>query len=56
LFSLRADVEGEATAAGLARLLGNSIKPITVGPGLLTYQDQAKRLEFLRRWRKAAAQ
>jgi iron(III) transport system substrate-binding protein len=55
LFSLRADVEGEATAAGLARTLGNSIKPIAVGPGLLTYQDQAKRLEFIRRWRKAGA-
>ena len=55
LFSLRADVEGEATAAGLARVLGNSIKPIAVGPGLLTYQDQAKRVEFLRKWRKAQA-
>ena len=55
LFSLRSDVEGEATAAGLARTLGHSIKPIAVGPGLLTYQDQAKRSEFLRKWRKAGA-
>ena len=55
LFSLRDDVEGEATAAGMARALGSSVKPIVVGPGLLTYQDQAKRLEFMKKWRKAAA-
>ncbi len=55
LFSLRGDVEGEATAARLASMLGGSIKPIAVGPGLLTYQDQAKRLEFMRKWRKAGA-
>lgn len=55
LFSLRADVDGEATAAVLTRKLGNSIRPIVVGPGLLTYQDQAKRLEFIRRWRDAGA-
>jgi iron(III) transport system substrate-binding protein len=55
LFSLRSDVEGEATAAQLATSLGASLKPIAVGPGLLTYQDQAKRLEFIRRWQKAGA-
>ena len=55
LFSLRGDVDGEATAAGLARTLGSSIKPIVVGPGLLTYQDQAKRMEFIRKWHKAGA-
>jgi iron(III) transport system substrate-binding protein len=55
LFSLRDDVEGTATAAGIAQALGGSIKPIVVGPGLLTYQDQAKRLEFIRKWRKAVA-
>jgi iron(III) transport system substrate-binding protein len=55
LFSLRDDVEGEATAAGIAKALGGSIKPIVVGPGLLTYLDQAKRLEFMRKWRKAGA-
>ena len=53
LFSLRGDVEGEATAARLAKSLGESIRPIAVGPGLLTYQDQAKRVEFIRRWNKA---
>ncbi len=53
LFSLRADVEGEATAAALTKTLGGSIKPITVGPGLLTYLDQAKRLEFINKWQRA---
>ena len=55
LFSLRDDVQGMATAAGIAKVLGNSIKPIVVGPGLLTYQDQAKQVEFIRKWRKAGA-
>lgn len=53
LFSIRADVEGDATAAGLVRTLGSSIKPIPVGPGLLTYLDQAKRIDFINRWRRA---
>jgi iron(III) transport system substrate-binding protein len=55
LFSLRSDVEGETTGARLASTLGGSIKPIVVGPGLLTYQDQAKRLEFIRKWRHAGS-
>jgi iron(III) transport system substrate-binding protein len=54
LFSIRPDVEGEATAAGLVRTLGDSIKPIAVGPGLLAHLDQSKRLEFTRRWQSVA--
>lgn len=54
LFSIRRDVEGEATAAGLVRALGGSIKPIAVGPGLLTYLDQSKRIDFINRWRRAS--
>jgi iron(III) transport system substrate-binding protein len=53
LFSLRSDVEGETTAAALAQTLGVSMKPIAVGPGLLTYRDQAKRIEFIRKWQTA---
>jgi iron(III) transport system substrate-binding protein len=56
LFSIRADVEGEATAAGLTRRLGHSLKPIVVGPGLLTYLDKRKRTEFIRRWQSGAQQ
>lgn len=51
LYSLRSDVEGETTAAKLNKILGDSLKPIPVGPSLLAYLDQSKRLEFLRQWK-----
>lgn len=54
LFSIRTDVEGEATAAALARTLGARLKPIHVGPSLLVHVDRLKQIEFLRRWRAAA--
>ncbi|GLS03048.1 ABC transporter substrate-binding protein [Chitiniphilus shinanonensis] len=53
IYSLRSDVTGELTIAELTRQLGNSLKPIQVGPGLLVYLDQAKRLQFLKQWRQA---
>ena len=53
LFSIRSDVEGTTSAAGLAKELGQSLKPIPVGPSLLTYLDQSKRLEFLKEWQQA---
>src|SRR5207253_7983626 len=52
LGSIRADVEGEATLAGFTKQLGASLKPIPVGPELLTYLDQAKRLEFIKQWQQ----
>lgn len=55
LFSIRADVEGDATGAGLAKRLGGSAVPIVVSPGLLTYLDQAKRRDFIRKWNSAKA-
>jgi iron(III) transport system substrate-binding protein len=55
LFAVRDDVEGSSTARTLAKALGGSLRPIVVGPGLLAYQDQAKRVEFLRRWHRAAS-
>lgn len=55
LFSIRPDVEGETTAAALEKALGKSLKPIPVGPGLLVYLDQAKRLEFLKQWQRSLA-
>ncbi|MEW9900829.1 ABC transporter substrate-binding protein [Chitinivorax sp. PXF-14] len=54
LFSIRADVEGETSMAGLTKQLGASVKPIQVGTGLLVYLDQAKRLEFLKQWQQSA--
>ena len=53
LFSIRADVEGETSMAGLTKQLGDSLKPIPIGTGLLVYLDQSKRLEFLKQWQQA---
>ncbi len=55
LYSIREDVDGDTTAAGLKKELGAAVKPITIGPGLLTYLDQAKRLEFMKQWKSFAA-
>lgn len=55
LGSIRPDVEGELTIQGLTKTLGSALKPIQVGPGLLTYLDQAKRLEFIKQWQQTAA-
>ena len=53
LGSIRADVEGEMTAAGLSKTLGATLKPIPVGPELLGYLDQTKRLDFIKQWQQA---
>ena len=50
LGSIRADVDGEMTAAGLAKTLGATVKPIPVSDELLGYLDQTKRLAFLKQW------
>ena len=53
LFSIRDDVEGEATASALTKELGATLKPLPVGPALLEYLEQSKRLEFLKQWQQA---
>ncbi|HEX9445299.1 MAG TPA: ABC transporter substrate-binding protein [Candidatus Binatia bacterium] len=53
IYSLRDDVEGQATAANLTKELGKSLKPIEVGPDLLAALDKTKRLDFLKRWQEA---
>jgi iron(III) transport system substrate-binding protein len=53
LFSIRDDVKGETTAAALNEQLDGTLKPLPVGPSLLGYLDQAKRLEFLKQWQHA---
>ncbi len=52
LFAIRGGVPGEYTAAHLRGIAGEALRPITVGPSLLVYLDQAKRVEFLRRWER----
>jgi iron(III) transport system substrate-binding protein len=53
LFAIRPGVIGEATQTNLEKTLGKSLRQIHVGPGLLTYLDQSKRLDFLRKWQQA---
>lgn len=53
LGSIRPDVQGEGTAATLSKTLGQSLRPIAVGPTLLEHLDQGRRLDFLNRWQKA---
>jgi iron(III) transport system substrate-binding protein len=53
LFSIRSDVDGETSMVGLQKQLGDSLKPVPIGAGLLVYLDQAKRLEFMKRWQQA---
>ncbi|HEY6200677.1 MAG TPA: ABC transporter substrate-binding protein [Candidatus Binatia bacterium] len=53
IYALRDDVEGQATAANLTKEMGKALKPIEVGPDLLTALDKTKRLDFLKRWQEA---
>jgi len=56
LFSLRTDVAGDNSATALAKTLGQSVRPIPLGPDLLAWlSDQSKRLAFLRQWQQAIA-
>jgi iron(III) transport system substrate-binding protein len=53
LYSLRDDVEGEATVKKVQAAIGDKARPVPIGPELLTNLDQTKRLEFLKRWQAA---
>lgn len=53
LYSLRTDIRGDATAAGLRAVARGPLIPIRLGPGLLVYLDKLKREDFLNRWRRA---
>lgn len=53
LYAIRTDVAGETSAASLTKELGDSLKPIQIGTGLLVYLDQSKRLAFLKQWQQA---
>ena len=46
-------IGGEVTAVALRAKVGDALRPIRVGPGLLVYLDRAKRQIFLKRWRRA---
>jgi len=53
LYSVRKDLNDSESGTALAAQLGEAVKPVTVGPGLLAFLDQAKRETFLRRWQKS---
>jgi iron(III) transport system substrate-binding protein len=53
LFSIRTDAGAGTAAALLRQRVDHAVRPITIGSGLLAYQDQAKQREFLRRWAAA---
>jgi iron(III) transport system substrate-binding protein len=53
LGSIRADVEGEMTMAGIQKTLGDKAKPIPVSTDLLPFLDPTKRLEFIKQWTAA---
>jgi iron(III) transport system substrate-binding protein len=53
VYSLRADVPGQITAAGLNKDLGKAIKPIDVNTDMLAGLEQTKRLDFMKQWKDA---
>ena len=53
LYSLRDDVTGEATVKRVTELVGDKARPIAIDRDLLTNLDEAKRLEFLKKWQAA---
>lgn len=53
LYSLRSDVDGEATLKGVTQMIGDSARPVPIDETLLENLDQAKRLAFLSKWQQA---
>ncbi len=53
--SIRNDIEGKNDIDGMTQMLGKALKPIPVDESLLEYLEPAKRLEYIKQWRTAAA-
>jgi len=53
LYSLRADVDGEATIKKVEELIGDKARPIPINTDLLVNLDPKKRLPFLKQWQAA---
>ena len=53
VYSIRTDVPGQITAAGLNKDLGKAVKPIEVNTDILAGLEQTKRLEFMKQWKEA---
>ena len=53
LIALRSGIQGAQTAAALQQEAAGNLRPIGIGPSLITYLDRHKRQDFLRRWQQA---
>jgi iron(III) transport system substrate-binding protein len=53
LFSIRSDVKGDTTIAGLSKQLGAGAKTIAISHETVEFLDQKKRLDFLKKWQQA---
>ena len=53
LYALREDVQGETTGAALRQLLGDSARPVALGPALSAPLANAAYGDFIARWRAA---
>lgn len=53
VYSIRSDVPGPITAAGLNKQLGKAVKPIDVNTDILAGLEQTKRLDFMKQWKEA---
>jgi iron(III) transport system substrate-binding protein len=53
LYTLRSDIEGDATLKQVTKLIGDKARPVPIDQTLLETLDQTKRLAFLSKWQKA---
>lgn len=53
LYTLRSDIDGEATLKKVTELVGDKARPVPIDETLLLSLDQARRLEFLGKWQSA---
>ena len=53
MIALNTSVSGPNTAAALRQQLGQRLRPIRIGPGLLVYLDRIRRRKLLQNWNRA---
>jgi len=53
LYTLRADIDGEATAKRVGELIGDKARPVPISDELLGTLDAKKRLQFIKLWQAA---
>ncbi|QNM97878.1 ABC transporter substrate-binding protein [Chitinimonas koreensis] len=54
LFTVRRDLSADAAGMDVYANVRQVLKPVPVGPGLLVFLDQAKRLDFMKQWKAEA--